>query len=161
MNIDDDSQYFSTPRRKNHIVPEPGANNEFSEQVHLVCDSLKFPIKLITNATSHKLTPHGKEFFPNLRKKRIGSKVGQVKSLKIFVEGIISIEQFEQQCVILKGALKPDQLKQNMVTTGFNRLLKNIALYEHRCSESIRNCINMLVNVTTNISIKSYLKHPL
>ena len=51
---------------------------------------------------------------------------------------IIGIESFEQQCVIIKGLLHSDQLKQHMVTIGIDKVLSNCAMYEHICMENIK-----------------------
>ena len=41
---------------------------------------------------------------------------------------ILDVESFEQHCVILKGLLQLDQIKQHMVTIGIDPLLSNCAM---------------------------------
>ena len=47
------------------------------------------------------------------------------KVIYLFIE----IESFEQKCVIIKGLLQSDWLKQNMVTIGIDQFLTNCAMY--------------------------------
>ena len=54
------------------------------------------------------------------------------------IDTIIEIDSFEKQCVILKGLLYSEQLKQHMVIIGVDQSLSNIALYKHICLENIK-----------------------
>ena len=53
------------------------------------------------------------------------------------IDLILGIESFEQQCVVIKGLLRSEQLKQYMVTIGVYQSLSNSLMYEHRCLKNI------------------------
>ena len=52
-------------------------------------------------------------------------------ALNKVIDLIIEIKSLEQKCVILKGLLQSDQLKQYMVTIGIYQSLSNCEMYEH------------------------------
>ena len=54
------------------------------------------------------------------------------------IDLVLDIESFEQYCVIIKGLLQSDWLKQQMVIIGIYQSLSNFAMYEHRCLENIK-----------------------
>ena len=64
------------------------------------------------------------------------------------IDYILSIDTFEQQCVVLKFMLKTLQLKDYVHTIGIYQSLSNNAIYEHKCLENIKNYTNKLVSVT-------------
>ena len=53
------------------------------------------------------------------------------------IDLILGIESFEQQCVVIKGLLRSEQLKQYMVTIGVYQSLSNSLMYEHICLKNI------------------------
>ena len=55
------------------------------------------------------------------------------------IDYIISIDTFEQQCVILKGMLQSPRLKYHVQNIGIHPSLSNNAIYEHKCIENIKN----------------------
>ena len=52
-------------------------------------------------------------------------------ALNKVIDLIIEIKSLEQKCVILKGLLQSDQLKQYMVTIEIYQSLSNCEMYEH------------------------------
>ena len=54
------------------------------------------------------------------------------------IDYVISIDTFEQQCVVLKGMLLSSRLKDHVQTIGINSSLSNNAIYEHKCLENIK-----------------------
>ena len=54
------------------------------------------------------------------------------------IDSILSIDTFEQQCVLLKGMLKSPRLKDHVQTIGIDQSLSNNAIYEQKCLESIK-----------------------
>ena len=62
---------------------------------------------------------------------------------------VISIDKFEQQCVVLKGMFQSPRLKDKVQIIGIDQSLSNSALYEHKCLENIKIYTNKLVSVTT------------
>ena len=71
---------------------------------------------------------------------------------------IISIDTFEQQCVVLEGMLKSPRLKYHVQTIGIYQSLRKNALYEHKFLENIKNYTNNLVIVTTSNNSKIFLR---
>ena len=55
------------------------------------------------------------------------------------IDYILSIETFEQQCVVIKGMLKSPRLEDNMNTIGIYQSLCNISSSEHKCLNNIKN----------------------
>ena len=60
------------------------------------------------------------------------------QALNKVIDSIIEVEPFEQKCVVLKGLLQSERLKQHMITIGVDQLLSNVALYEHRSTENVK-----------------------
>ena len=54
------------------------------------------------------------------------------------IDYVLSIDTFEQQCVVLKGMLQSPRLKDHVQTIGIDQYLSNNALYEHKCLENIK-----------------------
>ena len=61
------------------------------------------------------------------------------------IDLIIGIEYFEKKCVIIKGLLQSDQLKQHMVTIGIYQSLSNSEMYQHGCLENIKKLYTSVV----------------
>ena len=61
----------------------------------------------------------------------------------------LSIDKFEQQCIVLKGMLQSLQPKDHIQTIGIDQSLSNNAIYEQKCLEKSKNYTNKLVSVTT------------
>ena len=53
------------------------------------------------------------------------------------VDFVLSIDIFEQQCVVLKGVLQSPRLKYHAQTTGIDQSLSKNSIYEHKCRENI------------------------
>ena len=54
------------------------------------------------------------------------------------IDSVISIDTFEQQCVVLKGILQSLRLNDHVHTIGIDQSLSNNAIYEHKCLENIK-----------------------
>ena len=54
------------------------------------------------------------------------------------IDSVLSIDTFEQQCVVLKGMLKLTRLTDHVQTIGIHLYLRNNAIYEHKCIENIK-----------------------
>ena len=86
-----------------------------------------------------KLPPVGKKYMCF----QIGGKLAQaakcVKSSIItkVIDFVISIDKFEQKCVVLKVTLQSPRLKYHMKTIVVDQSLSNISLSEHRCIQNI------------------------
>ena len=53
------------------------------------------------------------------------------------IEYVLSIDKFEQKCVVLEGMLQSPRLKYHMKTIGIDQSLSNSALFEHICIKNI------------------------
>ena len=54
------------------------------------------------------------------------------------IDYVLSIDAFEQQCVLLKVMFQSTQLKDHVQTIGIDPSLGNNTIYEHKCLESIK-----------------------
>ena len=63
---------------------------------------------------------------------------------------IISIDTFEQQCVVSKGILELTRIEYHMKTIGIDQSLCNRSSFEHKSLNNIKIYINMQVSLTTN-----------
>ena len=54
------------------------------------------------------------------------------------IDYVISIDTFEQKCVVLKGMLQSPRLKDHVHTIGIHPSLSNNTIYEHKCLENIK-----------------------
>ena len=54
------------------------------------------------------------------------------------VDSVLSIDKFEQQCVVIKGVLKSPRLKYHVQTICIHPSLSSNAIYEHKCLENIK-----------------------
>ena len=66
------------------------------------------------------------------------------------IDSILSIDTFEQQCVVIKGMLKSPRLEDHMHTIGIDQSLSNKPSFEHKCLNNIKKKINMQVSAMTN-----------
>ena len=74
------------------------------------------------------------------------------------IDSVLSIDTFEQQCVVLKVMLQSTRLKDHVQTIGIDQYLSNNAIYEHKCLEIIKKYTNKLVSVTTRKNSKIFLR---
>ena len=51
---------------------------------------------------------------------------------------ILSVDTFEQQCVVLKGMLQSPRIKYHVNNIGIDISLSNNALFEHKCLQNIK-----------------------
>ena len=54
------------------------------------------------------------------------------------IDYVISIDKFEQQCVVLKGMFQSQILRYQVQTIGIHPYLSINAIYEHKCLVNIR-----------------------
>ena len=54
------------------------------------------------------------------------------------IDYVLSIDTFEQQCVVLKGMLQSPRLKYHVQTIGIDPSLSNNTIYEHKFLENIK-----------------------
>ena len=66
------------------------------------------------------------------------------------IDSILSIDAFEQKCVVIKGIVKLPRLEYHMNNIGIDQLLCNKSSFEEIFLNNINRYINMQVSVTTN-----------
>ena len=54
------------------------------------------------------------------------------------IDFVLSIDTFEQQCVILKVMLQSPRLKDHVHTIGIDLSLRKNTIHEHKCLENIK-----------------------
>ena len=82
-----------------------------------------------------KLPPVGKEYicFWNDSKYAQVANCVKYRIITKVVDCVLSIDTFDQQCVVFKGMLQSPRLKYHMKTIGNDQPLSNSAIFEHRC----------------------------
>ena len=75
--------------------------------------------------------------FPNRRKTARAAHCAKSGAMNKVIGFIIDIESFEKKCVILKGVLHSELLKQYMVIIEIYQSLRNKILYGHICLGNI------------------------
>ena len=56
----------------------------------------------------------------------------------MLIDFVLSIDTFEQKCVVLKGTLQSPRLKDHVQFIGIDQSLSNNAIYERKCLENIK-----------------------
>ena len=59
--------------------------------------------------------------------------------INMAADSILSIDKFEQQCVVIKGRLKYPRLEEHMETISIDQSLRNSAILEHRYLKNTNN----------------------
>ena len=54
------------------------------------------------------------------------------------IDSVLSLNKFEQHCVVLKGMLQYPRLKDHVQKIGIDQYLSNNALYEQKCLQNIK-----------------------
>ena len=90
--------------------------------------------------TTEKLPPAGKEnmCFQIDGKSAQAARYVKYRIMTKVIYCVISIYEFEQQYVVIKGMLQLMILKYHTKTIGIDQLLSNSALFEHRCLQNIK-----------------------
>ena len=98
------------------------------------------PIPYVKLYTTTKLTPTGKEYlrFQVNNKSSQADKCVKSKIMNKVTNYILSIDTFEQQCVVLKGMLQFPRIKYHMKTISIDQLLSNEVSFEHKCLNNIK-----------------------
>ena len=54
------------------------------------------------------------------------------------IDYVLSIDTFEQKCIVIKGMLRSPLMKDHIQTIGVEPSLSNNAIYEYKCLENIK-----------------------
>ena len=55
------------------------------------------------------------------------------------IDTVLSIDKFEQHCLVLKSMLQSPRLKDDVQTVGIDPSLSNNTIYDNKCLENIKN----------------------
>ena len=122
-----------TARKKSYSFPTTSTPNH-----HTQC----FAATSVSILNLHPPTispPVGKEYmcFQNDGKSVQAARCIKSRIMTKVVYSVLSIDTFEQKCVVLKGMLKSLCLKYHVNTIGIDQSLSNNALYEHNSLHKI------------------------
>ena len=129
----DDIQSCVTPRKNNYSVQVT------STLTHLTPLDSTLPIPSVKLHTTTKLPPDGKEYFCvqiNVKSSQ-ATKCVKSRIMTKVIGSILSIDTFEQQCVVLKGVLQSSHLRYHMKTIGIDQSVSTGAYFEHKCLDDI------------------------
>ena len=86
------------------------------------------------------LPPVGKEYMRFMKEGKYDQAARCIKSriMTKVIDSVLSIDTFEQQCVVFKGMLQSPRLKNHVQTIGIDPSLGNNAIYKHKCLENIK-----------------------
>ena len=89
--------------------------------------------------TTH-LPPLGKEYlcFQVDNKSPQAAQCVKSRVLKKVIDSILSINTFEQQCVVIKCLLQSSRLENHMKTIGIDQTSFARSSFEHRCMNNIK-----------------------
>ena len=98
------------------------------------------PLAPVELPKTTKLPPVGKEYFCFRVDNRSPHAAQCVKSciLNKVIDSILSIEKFEQQCVVIKFMLQSSRLEDHMKTFGIDQSSFTRSYFEHRCMTNIK-----------------------
>ena len=102
--------------------------------------------------TTEQLTPVGKDYLCFQINGRYSHADWCVKSriTNKAIDYILSIDKFEQQCIVIKGMLQSPPFEYHMKTIGIDLSLSNRYSFENNGLNEIKIYINMKVSVMTN-----------
>ena len=74
------------------------------------------------------------------------------------IDSVISIDKFEQNCVVLKGMFQSLRLKYHVQTIGIDPSLRNNTIYEHKCLENIKKSYKQAVKCDNQKQFKDNIE---
>ena len=129
----DDMDYCETQKTKFNIstISTP---NHYSRRISSTSSSIS------TSNIPTLLPLVGKEYMCFMKEDKSDQAARCIKSRTMtkVIDSVLSIDTFEQQCVVLKGMLKSLRLKYHLQTIGIHLSLRNNSIYEHKYLENIK-----------------------
>ena len=127
---------YSPVKHKENMYSIPTTS---SPNNHAQCISAT-SMSMLNLHTNTKLPLAGKEYvcFQNDGKTAQAAKCIRSRIMNKVIEYVLSIDTFEQQCVVLKGILQSPCLKDHVKTIVIDQSLRNSALFGHRCLQIIK-----------------------
>ena len=74
------------------------------------------------------------------------------------IDYVLSIDIFEQQCVVINLMLQSPRLKDHIQTIGIDQYLSKNAIYEHKCLENIKKLYKQAVKRDDQQQFKDILE---
>ena len=123
-----------TPQKQNYCVQDT------STTTHLTTLNATLPIPYVKLHTATELPPSGKEYllFQINRKSSHAAQCVKSRIMNKVVYFILSIDTFEQQCVVIKYMLKSPRLEHHMKTISIDQSLSNRPSVEHKYLNNIK-----------------------
>ena len=141
----DDIQSCETKKEQNYNISTVSTPNNHSQRIDSTSSS-RFNYN-----TPMILPPVGKEYICFMKEGKSDQAARCIKSRIVtkVIDYVLSIDTFEQQCVVFKGMLQSPQLKDHVQTIGIDTYLSKNAIYEHKCLENTKKNTKKLISVTT------------
>ena len=73
------------------------------------------------------------------------------------IDSILSVDAFEQQCVVIKCMLQSPRIEDNMNTIGIDQSLCNRSSFEHKCLNNIKKIYQRAGNCDDQQNLKDIL----
>ena len=130
----DDIQSCETPKTQNYSIPTISTPNHHSQRIATISSSR------LNLHTPTILPPVGKSYICFMKEGKSDQAARCIKSrimIKV-IDFFLSIDTFEQQCVVLKGMLQSPRLKDHVHNIVIDLSLINNAIYEHKYIENIK-----------------------
>ena len=133
------SQTMTTYSLVKHKKTKLNISTISKPKYHSQCMSSTSPSTSTSN-TIMILRPVGKEYMCFMKEGKSDQAARCIKARIItkVIDYVISIDTFEEQCVVLKGIFQSLQLKYHVQTIGIDQSLSNNAIYEHKCLKNIQ-----------------------
>ena len=108
---------------------------------HLTPLITTLPLPPVELPKTTQLSPVGKEYlcFQVDNKSPHAAQCVKSRVLNKAIDSILSIETFEQQCVVIKRMLKSSRLEDHMKTIGIDQSSSARSSFEHRCMNNIHS----------------------
>ena len=117
----------------NYIISTTSTPNHHSQRIGATS------LHLLNLNTTAKLPPVDNEYFCFCiyGKSIQAAKFVKSRIMNKLICCVLSTDKSEQQCEVLKFMLKSLRLKYHVKTIGIDQLLRNSAIFEHRCFQNI------------------------
>ena len=121
-------------QKKIYSIPTISTPTHYSQRIATTSSS-------ILNFNTPTILPQvGKEYMCFMKGCKSDKAARCIKSriMTKVIDSVLSIDTFEQQCVVLKDMLQSPRLKYHVQTIGIDQYLSNNAIYVHKCLENIK-----------------------
>ena len=129
----DDIHSHETQKKQNDIIPTTSTPNHHAQRI------CAMSVSLLNLKKPTKLSQVGKKYmcFQNNGKSSQAAKYVTSRIMTKVIDFVLSVDTFEQKCVVLKGMLQSPRIKDHMKTIGIDQSLRNSDIFKHRCLQNI------------------------